>query len=146
MKIQTTRFGEVEVNEDLCFDMVLPILGYENEDKYVLIEHKENSSFRWLQSIKTPDLAFAVTIAGCFGIDYTFELPDEPQQALGIVSADEILALNIVVIPHENPKAATINLVAPLIFNMTNRKGGQVILNNPKFKVDHPLLQKEAVC
>lgn len=146
MKIQTTRFGEVEVNEELCFDMVLPILGYENEDKYVLIEHKENSSFRWLQSLKTPDLAFAVTIAGCFGIDYTFELADEPQQALGIVSAEEILALNIVVIPHENPKAATINLVAPLIFNMTNRKGGQVILNDPKLKVNHPLLQKEAVC
>lgn len=146
MKIQTTRFGEIEVNEELCFNMVLPILGYENEDKYVLIEHKENSSFRWLQSVKTPDLAFAVTIAGCFGIDYTFELPDEPQNTLGIVSADEILALNIVVIPHENPKAATINLVAPLVFNMTNRKGGQIILNNPKLRVDYPLLQKEAIC
>lgn len=146
MKIQTTRFGEIEVDEALCFEMVLPILGYENESKYVIIEHKENSSFRWLQSMQTPDLAFAVTIAGCFGIDYTFELPDEQQSALGIVAAEEILALNIVVIPHENPKAATINLVAPLVFNLTNRKGGQIILNDPKLRIDYPLLKKEAIC
>lgn len=146
MKIQTTRFGEVEVNNDLCFEMVMPILGYENEKGFVLLEHKETSNFRWLQSLNTPDLAFAVTFAGGFGIEYIFELADEPQETLGIESADDILVLNIVVIPHDNPKAATINLAAPIVFNINTHKAGQIILNDSKFKIDHPLFEKEGIC
>lgn len=146
MKIQTSRFGEVEVNEDLVFQMAMPILGYESEELYTIVEHKKNSNFRWFQSMKTPDLAFVITIPGCFGIDYSFELPDEAQNALGIETADDIMTFNIVVIPHENPRAATVNLLAPLIFNIRNHKCGQVILLDPKLTVDHPLIQKEAVC
>lgn len=146
MKFTTTRFGEVEVADSACFEIVLPILGYENEKQFVLIEHKEQSNFRWLQSTKTPDFALAVTMAGLFGIDYTFVLADEPQELLDIKDADDILALNIVVIPHENPKAATINLAAPLVFNLKTHKGGQILLNDPQFKVDHPLTKKEALC
>lgn len=146
MMIKTSRFGEVEVDENSCFNMVNPLLGYEDEKKFVLIEHKDQSSFRWLQSITNPELAFVVTVAGFFGIDYSFELPESTQDDLGIESADDILALNIVVIPHANPRASTINLLAPLIFNVNNKKGAQVILTGSNFKVDYPLFEKEAVC
>lgn len=146
MKINTTRFGEIEVADSSCFKMVNPILGYDDEKEFVLIEHKDNSCFKWLQSTLTPDLAFVVTFPGFFGIDYTFELPENTQDDLKIVTVEEILALNIVVIPHENPRASTINLLAPLIFNITNKTGSQVILSNSNFKVDSPLFEKEAIC
>lgn len=146
MKITTTRFGEIEVNDEMLFNMVNPILGYENEQHYVLIEHKENSKFRWLQSIKTPELAFAVTFAGAFGIDYSFELPDQTQDELAINDIDDLLVLNLVVIPHENPRASTINLLAPLVFNIKTKQGAQVILTGTNFTVDYPLIEKEAVC
>jgi len=146
MKIQTTRFGEVDAEEKDFFEMVSPILRYENEKDFLLIEHKANSNFKWFQSVKTPALAFVVTMAGFFGIDYTFELPDSSQENLNITSAEEVLALNIVVIPHENPRASTINLLAPLIFNLNTRKGEQVILNGSSYRIDFPLFEKEAVC
>lgn len=146
MKIKTSRFGEIEIDEELCFEMVNPILGYEDEKKFILIEHRENSNFKWFQSIKTPELAFAVTFAGFFGIDYSFELPDDVQELLKIAKSEDILSLNIVVIPHENPKASTINLLAPLVFNINTRKGAQIILSDPNFKIDHPLFEKEVVC
>lgn len=146
MKIQTTRFGEVEVNENSCFEMISPVLGYEDEQKFALIEHKENANFKWFQSIKTPELAFVVTFAGFFGIDYSFELPEDTQENLEITEADDILTLNIVVIPHDNPRTSTINLLAPLIFNIKTRKGAQVILPNSNYKVDYPLFEKEAIC
>lgn len=146
MKIKTSRFGELEVDESLCFEMILPVLGYEDEKKFILIEHKQQSNFRWLQSMQTPDLAFVVTIPGCFGIDYTFELDDVYQEALEIESADDLLALNIVAIPHDNPRASTINLLAPLIFNLKTREGAQIVLEDPKYKIAHPLVQKEVVC
>jgi flagellar assembly factor FliW len=149
MKIETSRFGEIEVTQDFLFELVSPILGYEEEKGFVLIEHKAKSCFKWLQSVKTPDLAFAVTVPGLFGIDYVFELPDNIQEDLSIETADEILALNIVLIPHENPRASTVNLLAPLIFNTTTKKGAQVVLTGSDFKVQFPLFEnkeKEAVC
>lgn len=146
MKIQTSRFGEVEVDESLCFEAVVPIVGYENEDKFVIIEHKANANFKWFQSVKTPDLAFAITMAGFFGIDYSFELPDTEQEVLGIEAAEDIIVFNICIIPHENPRAATINLVAPLVLNIRNHKGGQIILNGTSFTATHPLFEKEAIC
>lgn len=142
MKIKTSRFGEVEVDENSCFEIVQPILGYEKEKKFVLIQHNESSQFRWLQSTNTPELAFVVTVPGLFGIDYSFELSDDVQECLEISDADDILALNIVLIPHENPRASTINLLAPLIFNIKNNKGSQVILSNSGLNAKHPLFEK----
>lgn len=149
MKINTTRFGEVEINEDSIFELVGPIFGYDNERQFALIEHKENSRFKWLQSLNSPDLAFAITIPGVFGIDYVYELPEDVQEELQIETADDILTFNIVLIPHENPRKATINLLAPLIFNVNTKKGAQVILSGTNFNVRHPLFEdseKEVKC
>ena len=141
MKIKTTRFGDVDVSDKLIFEFESPILGYNDESEFVLIEHKENSNFKWLQSTNSPELAFVVTMAGYFGIDYVYELPEATQEELEIETAEDILTLNIVLIPHENPRASTINLLAPLIFNLKTRKGSQVILTGTNFKVNHPLFE-----
>lgn len=149
MKIKTTRFGEIEVSEQYIFEFVSPILGYNDDKEFVLLEHKSNSNFKWLQSTKTPELAFVVTMAGFFGIDYTYELPEDTQEELDIKTADDILTLNIVLIPHDNPSNSTINLLAPLIFNINTRKGSQVILTGTDFKINHKLFNndvKEVKC
>lgn len=146
MNINTTRFGEIEVAEDTLFEFVCPILGYESETQFALIEHNQSSNFKWLQSTKTPALAFVVTIAGFFDIDYSFELPEITQEELGIETAEDVVAFNIVVIPHDNPRNSTINLLAPIIVNVSNKKAGQIVLSGTNFSVTHPLLKREAVC
>lgn len=146
MKLNTTRFGEIEVDENSFFEFVSPILGYEDENKFILIEHNESSKFKWLQSAKTPSLAFVVTVAGLFGIDYSFELPDSTQEELGIEEAEDILALSIVVIPHANPRKSTINLLAPIIINLKTKKASQIVLADAKLAVDYPLFEKEVAC
>jgi len=149
MKINTSRFGEVDVADDLLFELVNPILGYEDETEFVFIEHKGESNLKWLQSTKTPEVAFVITIPGLFGIEYSYELPTNIQEELGIESADDILSFNIVLIPHENPRASTINLLAPVIFNVSSKKGAQVILTGTNFSVNCPLFnnkENEAAC
>ena len=91
-------------------------------------------------------LASVITVAGLFGSDYSFELPESTQEELEITTAQEILAFNIVLIPHENPRNATINLLAPIIINTSNKKAGQIILSGTGFSVDYPLLSREGVC
>ena len=77
MNINTEKFGEITIDENLIFDFVEPIIGYENNKKYVLVEHAENSAFKWLQSIEDAALAFPVSSPAYFDIDYQFEIPTE---------------------------------------------------------------------
>ncbi len=146
MKIKTTRFGEIDIDESSCFEMISPILGYDKEKKFVLIEHGDNSSFKWFQSLMTPDLAFVVSLAGLFGIDYAYELPEDIQDKLEIKAAEDVLTVNVVVIPQGKPKESTINLLAPLVFNVNTKKGAQIILTGTEYSVDYPIFKQEALC
>ena len=73
MNITTTRFGEIEVEEESIFTFVMPMIGYEDEDKFIIINHGEDSPFKWMQSVKTPELAFVTTSAMYFEFDYIID-------------------------------------------------------------------------
>ena len=104
-----------------------------------VLETKKDSLFKWIQSTKTPELAFPVTSPAFFNIDYSFELPEEAENTLNVKNAEELIVLTIAKIPNNNPRLTTVNLLAPIIFNVTNHKAGQVILSGTGFNVTHPL-------
>lgn len=143
MKITTTRFGEVEVNERLLFDFELPIIGYNNLKKYVLIEHDEESCFKWLQSVDNAEIAFPVTVASYFNIDYVFEISDENAEKIDLKNSEDLLVLNIVSIPANNPQNTTINLRAPIIINTANLLAMQIILPDDSLQIRQPLFKNE---
>ncbi len=143
MRINTTKFGEIEVSDDTIFTFVDPIIGYEHLRQYVLVEHNVNSLFKWLQSVEDPDLAFPVTSPAFFDIEYQFEIPTETAQKLDLTSVDTLLSLNIVTIPAANPRKSTINLLAPIIINAANKHGMQFILSNSNYPVRCPLFKDE---
>jgi len=143
MKIQTTRFGEIEGDEKLIFNFKMPILGYNEETEFVLVESKEASLFKWLQSTNTPDLAFLATSPGFFGLDYVFELPDEAESILDVKSAEDLVVLNIARVPNNNPRGTTVNLLAPIVLNIKNNIAGQVILSGSGFSVEQPLFENQ---
>ncbi|GBF22711.1 flagellar assembly factor FliW [Candidatus Gastranaerophilus sp. (ex Termes propinquus)] len=141
--MKTSRFGEVMVDKSLVFDFISPIIGYNDYAHFALVDYKSDSPFKWLQSLEDEELAFAVTLCGYFDIDYEFELTDDDAKLLELKDPDDILALNIVTIPHECPQKATINLLAPIVVNTTNNKAMQVVLrDNNRFAIKHPLFQQ----
>jgi len=141
MKINTTRFGEVEVNEDAIFEFVLPMIGYEKEDKFILIDHSKNSPFKWLQSVNSPELAFVMTSAIYFEFEYVIDIPDSTVEKLQIDSTEDILVMNIAVIPNSNPRAARVNLLAPVILNTAKKTAGQIILSGSGYDVNFPIFK-----
>lgn len=142
MNIKTTKFGEIQIDENLIFEFVEPIIGYDNLKKYVLVEHSENSAFKWLQSVEEPSLAFPVTSPAFFDIDYQFEIPTEKAEKIDLTSVESLISLNIVTIPAGNPRKATVNLLAPIIINAVNKKGMQIILSNSNYPVKAPLIKE----
>ena len=142
MKINTSRFGEIEVDEDLIFNFVEPILGYEHLSKFILLDHSPDSPFKWLQAAEDPNVAFPVTFPAFFGIDYQFVIPEEKAKQLELTSAENLLSFNITCVPQGNPQNATVNLVGPIVVNMTNKKSMQLVLTNVNFSTKHKLFNK----
>ena len=145
MRINTTRFGVVEVDENLIFTFVSPIIGFEEAQKFVLIENDDNNIFRWLQSTQFPELAFPVSKANYFQIDYNFEIDDSAVELLELNSIDDVLSLNIVNIPKGQPQLSTINLLAPIIINKRTKIAAQLILNGSEYLVKHPIFPQMEV-
>ena len=143
MKIKTTRFGDVEVDESLIFTFISPIIGFEDAKNFVLIENDDNNIFRWLQSTQYPDLAFPVSKASYFQIDYNFEIDDKTVDMLELASIDDVLSLNIVNIPKGQPQKSTINLLAPIIINKRTKAATQLILNGSEYLVKQAIFPQE---
>ena len=60
MKIQTSRFGELEVDERRLIRFEKGILGFPDQQRYALIQTGQDSGFYWLQAVDRADLAFVV--------------------------------------------------------------------------------------
>jgi len=145
MKLTTSRFGEIEVNEELIFDFIEPILGYDGLTKFSLIDNQPESPFKWLQSMENGDLAFPVTFPAYFGIDYQFVIPEEKSKKLELKDTENLITFNITCIPHGNVQGTTVNLVGPIVINAENKKAMQLVLTDTKYTVKHKLFTQETV-
>lgn len=137
--ISTTRFGEIRFEPE---DVVLfeqGLIGFEDQRQYVLIQHREGSPFRWLQSIEEPALAFLVTDPSQFFSDYAPEMPASVAESLHLREETARLVYTIVTIPPGRPEAMTVNLAGPIVINAEERRGRQIVLENEAYAIKHPL-------
>ena len=136
MKIKTSRFGELEVSSDQVFTFPMGILGFAKCKKFVVIDHTEDSPFKWLQSLDEGDLAFIITDPLFFRPDYHIKVRRSEMAMLEPINEDELVVSVIMTIP-DDPQNMTANLMAPLIFNMENRTGMQHVLTNSNYPVKY---------
>ena len=141
MKINTTKFGEVEIEGERVFEFAMPIIGFDNLTKFVILDPNQDSLFKWLQAVEDADLAFPIISVAALDFDYTINLSDDVVNALNITNPENLLVMNITSIPQENPKGTTINLLAPLIFNLENQKAGQVVLSGSGYDISYPMFK-----
>ena len=143
MKLNTVRFGEIDIEESRIFDFVLPIIGFDTKKKFVILEPNKDSLFKWLQSIEDPALAFPIISVASLDFDYSIDLADNIVEALEIKSVESLLVMNITSIPQDNPKGTTMNLLAPLVFNVDNNTAGQIVLSGSGYDISYPMFKEE---
>ncbi len=142
MKINTVRFGEVEIADERIFEFVLPIIGFNDLKKFVILDINQESFFKWLQSVEDPEIAFPIVSVFSMNVNYTLDIPDNVVDTLKINNVESILVMNIASIPQDNPQGTTLNLLAPLVFNVDTQLAGQVILSGSGYDVSFPLFKK----
>ncbi|MTV49929.1 flagellar assembly protein FliW [Heliobacillus mobilis] len=138
MRIQTERFGELNISREeiLRFSHGLP--GFLKEVEFVLIPHGEDSPFAFLQSLMTPQLAFLVVNPFVFFPDYNAPIHINQISHIGINEANIGEIWTIVTVP-ENLENMTTNLLAPIVINRKNGEAVQVVLDKTNYTTKHRL-------
>ena len=148
MKIESTRFGQLEVAEEQLIHFSYGIPGFPDEKLFVHIGNDGESSFSFLQSTTEANLTFLLADPFAFINDYEFILEDDVAEELDI-SLGNPPQVFLIVTMKEKLSDMTVNLLAPVVVNGINRTGRQVILDKPEYSIRHKLfpdgLPKEAV-
>lgn len=142
LKVETTRFGAVEVDEGKLIEFKEGLVGFEEYKKFIILNHKDDSPLKWLQCVDAPHLAFLVSDPFWFCPDFEFELSDEDEKELEITSPEQVAVLVTVTIPKDDPKALTSNLLGPLVFNSEKRCAKQLVLTSEKYTTQYPVLKE----
>lgn len=142
MILQTKYFGELDIREEdiIRFSHGLP--GFEGVKKYVLINNEEEGSpFKWLQGVEDSKPAFVLIDPFAVKKDYEVNLNDEVLKELDIKEVNAVAVYCIVVVPEDIHKM-TMNMQAPIIINMGNNKGRQLILDTDRYGVRHYIMEE----
>ena len=142
MKIQTTRFGELEIADSSVITFNKGIPGFEESKKYVLIpaNDKGETPFFFLQSIEKEEVNFFLVDPFSFFKEYDVKLADQMVDRLELESPADALVLTTVTAKGEI-KDATTNLKAPLVINNSKQLGMQIVLDNKDYLIKQPLFQ-----
>ncbi len=138
-KVNTSRFGEIEVDEKKVVHFKDGIPAFEDEHEFVILPYEEESPYYFMQSLKSPDLAFLLTIPFLFFQDYAFEVDDTTIAELGIKDPENVFYYSMVTIPNGSIRYMTANLVAPIILNSDNMQAKQVVLEKSNYSTKHRL-------
>ena len=60
MLIKTSRFGEIEVQEDQIITIPSGLIGFSEDRRFVIREDEAAKPFLWLQSVDNDALAFVM--------------------------------------------------------------------------------------
>lgn len=131
MKIDSPRFGSLEVAPSKVIEFPAGLPGLEGCKQFTLIEVAEREhEIAVLQSIDDPAIALPVTTPDLLGLHYEFELSAEEEAALGKASPQDIAVMLVLRAgdASEPHGAARANLMAPLVINTATMRGLQKVI------------------
>lgn len=146
------HFGTIEYNSDLVFEFPAGLPGYEQERRFLPIEHAASKPIVYLQSLNRPELCFITLPVLAVKADYQLTVPPDDLKLLGFGDKQQLKigtdVLCLAIISVAEGKDPTANLLAPVVVNLKNRRGVQAIPEDSPYSHQHPLLapKPEGAC
>lgn len=110
--------------------------GFDQLREFSLQEH--NEVFSLLSAVDQPEISFITVNPFDFITDYEFALSDDTMADIEVTNRDQV-AVRCIVTWHSERMNTTINLLAPIIFNVVNCKAKQIVLQNTSYTTKHHL-------
>ena len=138
-KVNTDRFGEIEVDENRIIHFKNGIPAFEEEHEFIILPYDEESPYYFMQSLNKSSLAFLLTIPEIFFPDYSAEIDDDTVAELEINSIEKVLVYTMITIPNGSVRYMTANLLAPLVINIENMQAKQIVMEKSNYTTKHRL-------
>lgn len=144
VEIVTKAFGKVAIEDEriICFDH--GILGFPDLKNFTLIydiDKGNEATIKWLQSIEEPNFAIPVMNPDLVIPGYTPVFNRELLAPLGDnLESENILMFVTVTVPKDITNT-TVNLKAPVIISIENRKAVQLICDNEEYDIKHSIYE-----
>ena len=142
MKIETTRFGSQEIEQETILHFPNGLLSQAKDSDSQLKDfklfHKEDTDSEdktiivfWLQAVDNPDVAYEIMDPALVNFYYDIALPDEDYELLESQSTDEIAMMLMISEGETNPELTDSenivvmngNVTEPLFINLNSKKG-----------------------
>ena len=145
MKIKTTRFGIITIEEKII-TMPFGMLGFSDEKRFVILQHKEDSPFFWYQSVDDPMLAFVIMSPFLFKPDYNVDVENVlKEMPWNEEEKRNNLELYVVVnIPKGAPDKMTANLIGPILINNKIHQAVQMVISDSPYTHKFPLVRENS--
>ncbi len=109
MTLLNTRFGDVDYSSDDIIEFLDGLVGFAGCRRFLLLNQKPNSSYRWLQSLDDPEVAFLLAFPEALVPGYRPDLGAGTKEVLEISEDTPVLMLTTVSIPAGRRHEATTN-------------------------------------
>lgn len=129
MQIQTTRFGQIELDHSDILLMPHGLIGFETCRHWVLLSNPSNEDVAWLQSVGSAPVAVPVVSPRRFDPDYRVQIVRRDLSLLHLHSDDQVFVLAVV---SKNGHALTMNLKSPILLNASRQIAVQVVCNDDR--------------
>ena len=139
IKVETTRFGTIEVSRDDVYVFPRGIIGFEPLKRYVILNSNKGNSILWLQSVEDPEIAFIISNPKEFITDYELKIPPSCQLLAGL-DVKRTFVFTILYIDKKK-KRLYLNILAPLLIDPISKLGIQILTDTPMPTISFPLRQ-----
>lgn len=124
---------------EILFKKGIP--GFQECKSFKLKEIEDMEPFNLLQSVENEELGLVLISPFEVEKNYEIKLSDELLKELEIKSPEEVCLFTTVTLNSDVEKITT-NLRAPIVVNIKNGYGEQIIIENDKYKIKHPIINK----
>jgi flagellar assembly factor FliW len=132
MKIGTRFFGEIEIDEKSILKFHDGIPGSEEHKEFVMLDIEDYKNLKCLQSILDYQICLLMISPWNYISDYEVQLSDNEIDTLKIQMEQDVAVYNIIKVTDNK---VTANLLAPVVINVKNNNGKQIILSNSKYSI-----------
>ncbi len=134
IKISTKQFGELEIEKSSIFNFKDGLYGFEDLHRFIIINEEETEPFKWLLSIDDPSIGFPILSPYYIDPDYSIMQDLDPEKHV----------LFLIITLQDEKGNITANMKAPLILDVTDLEGKQIIILTEKYATDF-ILNKKAM-
>jgi len=146
--VQTRFFGELEYQAEALFRFPSGLPGFEDHRNFVFLKKPGLEPLMFLQSLDTRNLCFILLPIRAIDQNFQLELTNDEIGEIGlgtertpVIGEDILCAAMICSGEREGPTA---NLMAPIVVNLHNNTGMQVVHAESTYSHRHPLLPGNA--